>query len=244
MNSQSFSHSLSRRLGVLVVAGTCALAVSACGSGGGSGGGSKDNGVSAKTADDILAAAKAAADSKGTVHASGKHVESGDSVALDMRIDQTRDSAVGYIAINGDRVDIVRIGANIYVKSSPQFLTKQGATAAEAQLVGNKWLKTTTSNKDFADFKDFTSIDSFLEPQGDVTKGSKSTVDGQKVIALIDSKGTADEGTLFIATTGDPLPVEIVSGKDSSDALKFTDFGTAVTVTAPPGALDIDQLGG
>jgi len=225
----------------LVVGGVGAVVLAGCGGGSS---GPKDNGVSAKTAQQILDAATAAVASKGTVHAAGSRSAGGQTVSLDVHLDSTHDSATGFVTVNGDRLDLVRIGTTLYIKASPSLLQKQGATAAQASLLGNKWLKSTTTSANFAVIADFTSANALIKPSGTIAKGATSTVDGQKVIALHDEKDGSDVGTLYVRTTGDPLPVEITAAGSASGALKFSDFGVAVNATAPAGALDLSQLGG
>jgi hypothetical protein len=236
-----------RRAAHAAVAGAaCVIAISACGGGGSSGGKTvpKDNGLAAKSAQEILDAAKNAARQKATVHAAGTHVESGDTEALTMDLDSAHDAAGGFLTINGDRIDVRRVGTQIYVKASKSFLeTQAGLNAAQSTLAADKWLKTTTSNTDFAAFIDFTSIDELLKPTGAVTKGTESVVNGQKVIGLVDSKGTADEGTLYISTTGDPLPASIVAGGSGSGTTTFTNWGASLNIVAPADAIDLSQLG-
>lgn len=68
-----------------------------------------------------------------------------------------------------------------------------------------------------------------------MTKGSTRTIAGFPAIGVVD-KG-ADGGTLYVATTGQPVPLALQA---KSDNLTFGDYGTPVTVEAPPAAQVID----
>ena len=54
-------------------------------------------------------------------------------------------------------------------------------------------------------------------------------VDGARVIALIG----ADGGVLYIAARGKPYPLR-VDAPGGAGSVRFSDFGTAPLITAPP----------
>jgi hypothetical protein len=59
------------------------------------------------------------------------------------------------------------------------------------------------------------------------------------VIAVNDvTKG----GTLYVATTGKPYPVEIVKTGSQPGRVDFDHFNESVTLTAPSNAIDIAQF--
>ena len=49
-------------------------------------------------------------------------------------------------------------------------------------------------------------------------------------------------GTLYIATTGKPYPVEISKGGSGGGKINFDRWNAAVTVAAPANAIDVAQL--
>jgi hypothetical protein len=200
----------------------------------GCGGGAKDNGVAAKSANDILTAAKSAVHKAGTVHIVGSGSDSTGHFAIDMRVDVAKDNAIGSFTSGAATVQIIRTGSTAYVKAPASFYTAQGAPAASAQQFADKWVKVPSTSPGFANLTGLSNIDQILAPASTITKGSKSTVDGNAVIALID-----EEGTLYVSTTGDPVPRELVpkAGSSSSGKLVFTDFGASVDAKAPSGAI-------
>jgi hypothetical protein len=227
---------MGRRL--LVVLLPLALLASSCG-----GGGSKSNGVADKPAGEILAATKQAANKAGSVHFFGSIVESGTPLKVDIRIEGTK-GGTGSMTIQGSHVDIIRVGNEAYIKGSEEFY-KQVAGSAAAALLKGKWLKGSATKGDLASLAALTSMDELfaaaLKPGGKITKGKETTIDGQKVIELTSSEG----GSLFIATTGEPYPVEIsqTSG-NSTGAVHFDNWNAPVDVKAPQNALDISKLNG
>lgn len=245
-----------RRVRLLLVPAT-ALAIAACGSsqtaGSGAPAGSTppagstssaaaasttpaDNGISVLTAEQILAKAKSALGAADAVHVTGSGSDAGTKITLDMRYGT--DGAIGTFVINGQRLDLLRVRDDVYVKGSTSFWTTF-ADASVGKLLGDKYVKTDVTDARFKDIAEFTelgdSVDGFLEPDGAISKGATTTIAGQPAIGLT-TKG-ATGGTLYVATTGRPYPLSI-DGKDSK--LTFTDYGKALTVTAPPPAQVVD----
>jgi hypothetical protein len=57
--------------------------------------------------------------------------------------------------------------------------------------------------------------------------------------------GVSDQtkgGTLYIATTGKPYPVQITKTGGGGGAVSFQGWNRPVTIIAPANALDINQL--
>lgn len=52
------------------------------------------------------------------------------------------------------------------------------------------------------------------------------------------------KGTLWIATTGQPLPLQLITQGDQAGVISFTEWGTASAASPPPVAdtIDIAQL--
>jgi hypothetical protein len=224
--------------GRLLIVLAAAAALAGCG-----GGSSSGNGEAAKTAGEIIADARSAATAAGAVHVTGSILESGTRLKLDLHAGGTTGS--GTITFRGSPIDVIRIGSTLYMKAPAIFYTNTGADSATASLLDGKWLKTAATSKSFADLAQLTRLKDVLElttkPDGKISKGNESTVDGAKVIELKDDKG----GSIFIATTGKPYPVAL-RGEDatSSGNVHFSDWGTTVRTKAPKGAVDLAKVGG
>jgi hypothetical protein len=228
-------------MGRVLAISLVSLALLAGGCGGG--GGSKSNGEEDKTAKEILADAKAAAKKASSVHFHGSIVESGTPLKVDIRIDSAKGGA-GSMTIQGAKVEIVRIGNEAYLKGSTAFYT-QIAGAVAAQLLKGKWLKGSATSGDLAALAALTDINKLFEaalkPTGTITKGKETTVDGQKVIGV----NSSDGGTLYVATTGEPYPLEITQASGtSSGTVHFDEWNETVDVKAPPDAVDVSKLNG
>jgi hypothetical protein len=220
---------------MIVLLAAAAVLQAGCG---GSGSGSSE---ASKSASAILADARQAARTAGSVRVAGTIHDSGQTIGLDLRI--TPKGGGGTMTIQGSKVDIIRSGASVYIRAPASFYEKVGAGKAAGQLLDGKWLKAPASTPDFRDLSQLTDLNQFtaqaLKPEGTVEKGKEATVDGQKAIELKDSKG----GSLFVATKGKPYPVEFEGSGSSGGKVTLTDWGKSVDAKAPKSAIDISQLG-
>ena len=78
-----------------------------------------------------------------------------------------------------------------------------------------------------------------LGGHGALTKGSMTTVAGHKVIALQDA---SKHGTLYVATSGKPYPIQISNTGANGGQLTFSRFDTPVALAAPAHSIDLSKL--
>jgi hypothetical protein len=221
----------------LVLAG---VVLAGCGGHGKSAG---SNGEASKSADKVLADAKAAADSASSARVSGNIVSGGTAIKLDLSMGSGQ--ANGSMSTSGFSFDLIRIGNTAYIKGSDDFY-KHFAGAAVAQLLHGKWLKASIVSGRFASLAPLTSIsvlfDKVASNHGKLANDGGKTFDGQKVVEIRD---TSDNSKLYVAATGKAYPVAIVGGKKGqSGTITFSDWNKPLKVSAPNGALDISKLGG
>ena len=221
----------------LVLAG---VVLAGCGGHGKSAG---SNGEASKSADKVLADAKAAADSASSARVSGNIVSGGTPIKLDLSM--ASGQAKGSMSTSGLSFDLIRIGNTAYIKGSDEFY-KHFAGAGVAQLLHGKWLKASIVSGRFASFAPLTNIgvlfDKVASNHGKLANAGAKTLDGQKVVEIRD---TSDNSKLYVAATGKAYPVAIVGGKKSqSGTITFSDWNKPLQVSAPKGALDISKFGG
>ncbi|HUB35680.1 MAG TPA: hypothetical protein VL972_02555 [Solirubrobacteraceae bacterium] len=213
------------------------VAIAGCG-----GGSSSGNGVSSKSADEILVATKAAASAASSVHVTGTLASHGTPITLDMSLAAGK-GGKGKLSENGLSFELIVVDETIYIKGSPSFYDHFGGSSA-AQLFQGKWLKAPADKGELASLASLANLgkilDQSLASTGSLTKGSTSTVNGQPVIELTDS---TKSGSLFVATTGDPYPVQIRKHGAETGQVSFSDWNQPVDLTAPANAIDIGQLG-
>lgn len=237
MRSRSTSRFASR---ACIVALACAVALVAALAG--CGGSSSDgNGVASKSPTEIVAAAKTAADSASSVHVTGSIVNAGSTIALDMELLRGTGGR-GKLSQNGLSFELVEIDNSVYIKGSPAFY-RHFAGAAAAQLLQGKWLKAPANAGSFATLGSLTDLrkllDSTLASHGSLAKGPTTKVEGQEAVGVKDlSRG----GTLYVATTGKPYPLQITKGGSGGGTVTFSHWNAPVSVTAPANAVDLSQL--
>ena len=217
------------------------LVAALAGCGGSSSSSSSGNGIADKSPAEILAATKVASDAATTVHVSGSIVSNGSPITLDMNLLAGKGGR-GQLSESGLAFELIQVGQTVYIKGSAAFYKHIGGTAA-AQLLEGKWLKAPASDADFASLSQLTDlrqlVDQTLANHGTLTKAGTSTVAGQKVVGVTDkTKG----GTLYIAATGQPYPVEISKAGSGGGKINFDRWNKTVTLAAPANAIDVTQL--
>jgi hypothetical protein len=202
-------------------------------------GGSSGNGIASKSASEILAASRAAAESATSVHVAGKSAQG--PLSLTLNLDLASDGGRGQVSLLGLSFELIRVGNTLYAKGNPAFYTRLSATTG-LHLPQGVWLKAPASGGKLAQLASFTNLSGelgrLLSSTGPITKGASSTVNGQKAIEL---KETAKlfSGSLFIATTGKPYPIEIVKHGRESGQTTFSGWNQPVSLSAPAGAIAI-----
>jgi hypothetical protein len=214
------------------------LALAGCG-----GSSSSDNGVAGKSAAEIVAAAKAAADTAGSVHVAGSLVSGGTPLTLDLSLAAGK-GGQGRISENGLSFEVIQLNGTAYISGSQAFYTHFAGPAA-AQLLQGKWLKASATTGSLATLAPLTElrrlIDSALATRGTLSKGAQTTVEGQPAIAVSE---TAQKGTLYVATTGKPYPIEIAKSGSGGGRIVFSKWNEPVKLEAPKNAVDLSELAG
>ena len=207
----------------------------------GCGSSSSSNSIASKSATQIVSESKTAADGASAVHVSGALTSGGSPVTLDLNLVAGK-GARGELSQNGASFKLILLGDTAYISGSPAFYRSLGGTAA-AQIFNGKWLKASAKTGDFASFGQLADmrklIDSTLAGHGAVTKGSITVVNGQKVIAVNDG---SKQGTLYVATTGKPYPIQLSKGGSESGKITFDRWNQPVAIAAPAGAVDLAEL--
>jgi hypothetical protein len=218
-------------IGVLLAGG-----VSACG-----GGGASDNGVASKSAAAIFSATRVAVDGLKSVRISGSLVSGGTPITLDLRLVAGK-GASGSMSEDGLGFRIVAVDNVAYINGSPAFWKHFGGAAA-ATLFNGKWLKASATSGSFATLGALTNLHELFgqlfSTKDTLAKTATSTVDGQKVIGVRD---VSQGGTLYVATTGKPYPIEIAKTGSDSGRITFDQFNESVSLTPPSSSISLSQL--
>ncbi len=213
------------------------MAIAGCGSSG-----SSDNGVATKSPAEIVAASKAAADKASSVHVSGSLVSGGVPLTLDLSLVAGK-GGQGRISENGLSFEVIQIDGTAYISGSPAFYSHFAGPAA-AQLLQGKWLKASATTGSLATLAPLTELRKLVNSAvatrgGALTKGATTTVAGQPAIPVTES---AQKGTLYVATTGQPYPVQITKSGTGGGRIVLDKWNQPVALAAPKNAVDISQL--
>jgi len=157
---------------------------------------------------------------------------------------------------------IIVVDRSLYIRANAAFWKEQGAGQAGQQLAG-RWLKTPAGSGELQsvtkDLDPETLASCLVKGHGTLENGGTTTVDGQEAVVIVDKgdrPGTAP-GKLFVAATGEPLPLRTLAtgaerpgGKkdpkcDDSTATRagdeatFSDYNEPLDLSAPPGAVEV-----
>jgi hypothetical protein len=218
-----------------------AALLAGCGSSSSSSSASAGNGLASKSPEQIVAAAKAASEGAATVHISGSVIAEGKPISLDMELVAGK-GAKGHLTLEGNGLDIIEVEHAFYINGSTAFYTRV-AGAAAARLLQGKWLKASTSGKEFASFAQLTNLGkllaSSLGSHGKLKSAGTATIDRQPAVGVTD---TQEGGTLYVAATGTPYPLQISKGAGGAGTITLDRWNQPVTLTAPPNPINVNQL--
>jgi hypothetical protein len=199
------------------------------------------NSVAELDAAEILAQAQDALDAADTVSIVGSVEADGEQLELDLAY--APDGATGAITIQGFDLELLSVDGNLYMRGNAEMWDGVSGVPGAGALLADKYVLIPADDPAFADMAEFTDFsaltDELLTPEGEVTKGEETEIDGQPVIGLEDEDGS----TLYIATTGDPLPVQVAPPEGEEGMLDF-EWGVEVEVTAPDESevVDLSEL--
>jgi hypothetical protein len=203
-------------------------------------GGASDNGVAAKSPDEIVTAASNAVKGVKSVHVAGSLSSGGPPIALDLTLVAGKGGG-GQMSQNGLSFKIIDVNQVVYINGSDAFWRRVAGGSA-VQLFHGKWLRAPASGQ-FGAVASLTSLQTLfsrlLSNHGKLAKGSTTTVAGQKVIAVND---TTKGGTLYVATTGQPYPIEISNAGSQGGRIVFDRYNQAASITPPANSIDVSKL--
>lgn len=225
------------RVRMLTCLAGCAVLVALAGCGGSS----SDSGIASESPQKILGDSLAAAKALKSVHAAGTVNSGGQHIALDIQLVGGK-GGQGQITLNGLAFKLIGLNHYAYMQAPPAVWEKAGAPASAAQQLQGKWLRTPASGE-FGSIASLTDINTLftqlLTQHGKSLKtGGESTVAGRKVVAV-----KSDQGTLYVAATGKPYPVEISKPGSDGGRIDFDRFNEAVTLMAPTNTVNLPSVG-
>jgi hypothetical protein len=212
-----------------------ACAISACG-----GGSSSGNGVASKSPNEIVTAALAAINGAKSAHISGSVVSANSPITLNLAL-VSGQGGRGRMSEGGLGFSIEVVNHEVYINGSPAFWRHFGGATA-AQVFQGKWLKAPASGQ-FASLAQLSDLHALLRTvlstHGSLTKTGTTKINGQSAVGVRD---TTNGGTLYVATTGQPYPLEILKGGTQGGRIVLGHFNDPVSLTPPANAIDISKF--
>ena len=193
-------------------------------------------GLESASADEVLAAARAALLRAPSVHAKGNLVTAGTPYTIDMRMVRGA-GAAGTMGVQGKGLDLVRIGDTAYVRPDAAFLRSATNSASSVRLLSGTYFKVTARKSAlFAPFVALTDAEQAfgptLAPTGRVTKGTIIRLNKVRALDLLVDGGKS--GHVFVALAGPPYPLRIVYGNSARQHVDLDRYGARVKLAAPP----------
>ncbi|MFC0003781.1 hypothetical protein [Micromonospora siamensis] len=200
----------------------------------------KENGVAALAPEEALKRSTAALEKAGSYRVKGGMQDDGSAITVDLAVAGT--DLGGTMTMDGGKIDLLAVGGQKYLRADEKFWAKvvePNAADDAAKLFGGKWMKVDPENKTARLF-DFATPQKLLKADAPLTKGETRDVDGQPAIGLVESDSNG--GTLFVATTGEPYPVMLTSGKDTQGEIRLSDFGATFDQIKAPAEADVVEM--
>jgi hypothetical protein len=227
------------RSGARVLAGLAfavAPALAGCG-----GSASDGDGVASKPPARIVAIATAAATAAASVHVAGSILSEGKPISLNMELDAEK-GGHGQVTLGDLSIDVVNVDRSVYVKAGSAFYSRFAGPAA-ARVLQGKWLWGSAVSGPLASFTSLTELRKLLSgtlaAHGGLSRTATTTVNGHKAVGVTDAAGA---GTLYVASTGTPYPLEIVKRGVGAGTLVFDRWNQPVSLAVPPNPVNLNQL--
>ena len=178
----------------------------------------------------------------GAVHLTGSlgNVATRKPVTVDiwMQKDGTRSTR----RANGMTLQLIRTGGVTYVRGPTAYYEESGVPRGNAEKLDDRWVRA-PANSDYAYIDRFDDlVASFTHPGDGASiepRVQTSTYNGRPVLIV----SQTDTSQLFVAASGTPYPVRMISAPRSGRAdTRLSDFGRRQTISAPTNVIDGTEL--
>ena len=194
-------------------------------------------------ADQVLAAARAAAHAARSVHVMGDISRGGRRTTLDLRLRDGGDGR-GSITTTGGRIDLVRTRRDLYFRADQATLT-QVLGPDRAREADGRFVKVAVGDATFRSLRDLLDMDTLFEallfPKGTLSRVDGIPLGGVPTVGLRDEDPTSG-GLLYVAASGSPYPL-LLRPDDTGDGefeLRLGEWNADVQVARPPAGETVD----
>jgi hypothetical protein len=150
----------------------------------------------------------------------------------------SRAGATGTVDYREGRVELLRAGDSLYLRTAAPVWRAQGVTDARAlKAIAGKWVLLPVA--DAARFRIFTDVDYLISG----FKQPSYAVTGTRVIAGVPAVELRDAtGTVLTVASGAPHVPLTITNAAGKGSLTFTNWNAPLAVHAPAGAVDLAKL--
>jgi len=203
--------------------------------------GSADNGVLAKPAAEILAAARSAAERAATVHVAGSILGAGKPISINMELVADKGGR-GRLTQGQLEIELVGLNKAVYATGNAAFYERFVGVGAAATLHGT-WLRQASADGPLRSLAPLTDLSQLMQialaGHGALIRGATTRIDGHNAIALEDPD---EGGTIYVATTGIPYPLAITRVGRDAGTLVFDRWNQPASITPPTHIVNVEQL--
>jgi hypothetical protein len=157
------------------------------------------------------------------------------------------------VTANGARAEARFVGGVAYARGDASSVTAYfGVPATEAARMGGQWAAFSPSDAGFSTVAASVSLSSVLTQDaltGPYRIGAPTVLNGQRVVPVSGlvsetGRGPVGLGTLYITPGSGTVPVEfdIAESDGTRTNVSYSRWGTAVVLSAPPGAVPAASL--
>lgn len=225
-----------RAVAFAALAASGALALAGCGG----------NGLASETPQQIAAATLLAMSQANSTTVNGTLVRGGTRLEVDISMFQGG-ASYGTFGPAGAAGDLVIANKNVYMKGSSSFweamsaLGSPGLPMLDADKLAGRWVELGRKvGKQFSSFTYPSLLRSLARSRRSITRAAGTRTIDEKPVVGISGRG---RGTLWVETTGRPLPVAFVdlAGR-TRQTLYFSDWGQGSAPTVPVGAESVKRI--
>lgn len=225
------------RAAVLLVLGGVLAALAGCAS--------SSDPLASKPAPEIFAVSRGAALAASSVHVVSTSGHGPGAFSVQLELSQGGGRA-RLSFLNRSYYEAIRIGSTVYVRGNHVFERRLERTAG-VRLATGEWLKGPVASPKLASLAALSYLHSelalILNTDNPFAKGSLTTVQGKPAVKLTEH-AKLFTGTLYVATTGSPYPIQLQKTGRAPGETTFTGWDQPLSLTAPSDTVALPQTAG